>query len=146
MQKFIMLSSPDNDKPQDIRRLSLHNTGVYDGEQVLRKDLSRLRTLAVFRKTDGVANLSFTKCKKLRLLDLENCNGLVDRHVHEICEQLRLLKYLSLGASITRIGRDMRHLKHLETLDLGKQTVVKVPVEVIMLPELRGCLVSWTKF
>ncbi|XP_062199240.1 disease resistance protein RGA4-like [Phragmites australis] len=140
-ENFMMLSCDDGTAPQDIRRLSLHHTGYSDSMRVLQQqDLSRLRTLAVFyERQEG--RLDFTKCKLLRVLDLEECNCVEESHLEQICK-LYLLKYLSLRAraSITKIPSRICELRLLETLDLGKETVVKVPVEILELPRLKHLL------
>ncbi|CAL4990358.1 unnamed protein product [Urochloa decumbens] len=137
-ENFVMLSCDDGTpNPQDIRRLSLQHTGPADNVRVLlEKDLANLRTLAVFDKgeEDG---LSFAKCLLLRVLDMESCHSLKDCHLDEICKLLRLLKYLSLGAGITKVPRTIQKLKWLETLHMKKETVVTVPAEVLELPNLK---------
>jgi hypothetical protein len=147
---FMALCRGDNETRRTassvgIRRLALHGTGAPDDGRVLvEEDVSRLRTLAVFRSNQGEAEapLSFAKCGLLRVLDLEACHGLNKSHLEEICELLKLLRYLSLRAStsITKVPRKIAKLQRLETLDLGKETVVKVPAEVLLLPHLKHLL------
>ncbi|CAL4990758.1 unnamed protein product [Urochloa decumbens] len=148
---FMALCRGDNDTRRTassagIRRLALHGTGAPDDGRVLvEEDVSRLRTLAVFRSNQGEADeapLSFAKCGLLRVLDLEACHGLNKSHLEEICELLKLLRCLSLRAStsITKVPRKIARLQRLETLDLGKETVVKVPAEVLLLPHLKHLL------
>ncbi|XP_062183113.1 disease resistance protein RGA4-like [Phragmites australis] len=141
-ENFMKLSCGDWTAPQDIRRLSLHP--LEDMRVLQHKDLSRLRTLAVFNEGQE-GPLDFAKCKLLRVLDLEACNCVNESHLEQICELLHLLKYLSLRLpkSITKvpsIPSNISNLKLLETLDLGKETVVMVPVEVIELPHLKHLL------
>ncbi|CAN6226761.1 unnamed protein product [Urochloa humidicola] len=146
---FMALCCGDNETrttaSSGIRRLALHGSGAPDDGRVLvEEDVSRLRTLAVFRsnQSEAEAPLSFTKCGLLRVLDLEACHGLNKSHLEEICELLKLLRYLSLRAStcITKVPRKIARLQRLETLDLGKETVVKVPAEVLLLPHLKHLL------
>ncbi|CAL4979349.1 unnamed protein product [Urochloa decumbens] len=145
---FMALCRGDNETRRTassagIRRLALHGTGAPDDGRVLvEEDVSRLRTLAVFRSNQGEADeapLSFAKCGLLQVLDLEACHGPNKSHLEEICELLKLLRYLSLKAStsITKVPRKIARLQRLETLDLGKETVVKVPAEVLLLPHLK---------
>jgi len=70
-------------------------------------------------------------------LDLEECEALNDEHVKNICNLL-LLRYLSLGANITTLPKDISKLKFLETLDVrrAKAKSLPIPVELIMLPSL----------
>uniref|UniRef100_A0A0E0MHZ2 NB-ARC domain-containing protein n=1 Tax=Oryza punctata TaxID=4537 RepID=A0A0E0MHZ2_ORYPU len=131
-----------------IRRLSLHN---YNGKNIAERDSTlfhRLRTLAVFPakvKDAGTVGLGvkFADYKLLRVLDLEECNGLENSHLQEICDTpLLLLRYLSLGGSITAVPRKIARLKRLQTLDLrgSNANTVEAPIEVILLPELKHLL------
>ncbi|CAD6232839.1 unnamed protein product [Miscanthus lutarioriparius] len=143
-EEFIMLSC-DERETRDMRRLSLH-TGVPSSDGggelgVLRdKRMSRLRTLAIFRANEQTRRLSFENCEVLRVLDLEACHGLSEDQLKEICKFLELLKYLSLPGSITQVPSHIAKLKLLETLNLGKETVVTVPVDVLWLPYLKHLL------
>lgn len=132
-----------------IRRLSLHN---YNGKNIAERDgstlFSRLRTLAVFpaKLKDAVTvglGVKFADYKLLRVLDLEQCNGLDNSHLQEICDTpLLLLRYLSLGGSITAVPRKIARLKRLQTLDLrgSNANTVEAPIEAILLPELKHLL------
>ncbi|CAM0145570.1 unnamed protein product [Urochloa decumbens] len=145
---FMALCRGDNETRRTassagIRRLALHGTGAPDDGRVLvEEEVSRLRTLAVFGSNQGEADeapLSFAKCGLHQVLDLEACHCPNKSHLEEICELLKLLRYLSLKAStsITKVLRKIARLQGLETLDLGKETVVKVPAEVLLLPHLK---------
>uniref|UniRef100_A0A0D9XT54 NB-ARC domain-containing protein n=1 Tax=Leersia perrieri TaxID=77586 RepID=A0A0D9XT54_9ORYZ len=129
-------------KNEYIRRLTLHN---YNGRKISAP--SHLRTLAPKLKSDGIVDigldLKFANYKLLGVLDLEECDGLKNGHLQEICDTpLLLLKYLSLGGSITAVPRKIARLKCLQTLDLrrSKANTVEAPVEVILLPELKHLL------
>lgn len=145
-ENFLNLSCGDGhgmDNPnKDIRRLSLYFTGDSESLRVLSKDdLPRLRTLAVFDEGELEHPLSFAKCNLLRVLDLEACPRRLGRRDEwsEIC-MLKLLKYLSLGVGIDRIPGRIRQLKHLETLQVSKSSVVTVPADVLTLPCLKHLL------
>jgi hypothetical protein len=127
----------------NVRRLSLHLKDVENGPLNLPKDLSRLHTLAVFPDDTNVARpqaiLNYAKYKLLRVLDLKECAGVKAQHVGKICDLL-LLKYLSLGDSIDQVPRKIAKLKWLETLDMRRTLVVALPIEVLLLPELKHLL------
>ncbi|KAI4976715.1 hypothetical protein ZWY2020_050322 [Hordeum vulgare] len=63
--------------------------------------------------------LDFSKYELLRVLDLEKCDDLKDDHIKGICNLL-LLKYLSLGGSVTELPEDIVKLEHLEALDVRR--------------------------
>lgn len=136
---FVLSCGDGTPNPQDIRRLSLHHTSEANNVRVLEKDLSRLRTLAVFNKGEEDP-LSFANCELLRVLDLEACPGLSKGHLDEICKLLRFLKYLSLGAGISKVPRKIAMLECLETLQVAKEKVVEVPPNVLKLPHLKHLL------
>lgn len=136
-ENVITLLHDQSHLPDKIRRLSLHRTGV---KRFTKKaniiDLSLVRSLTIFGEADEHV-LKFGKYKLLRVLDLEECEVLNDEHVKNICNLL-LLRYLSLGANITTLPKDISKLKFLETLDVrrAKAKSLPIPVELIMLPSL----------
>ncbi|KAL6592146.1 hypothetical protein ACP70R_049598 [Stipagrostis hirtigluma subsp. patula] len=145
-EKFVMLSCNNTHDAQCIRRLSIHHTGAgaggaADNGQALLNDLLRLRTLAVFNEGEwDIDPLSFAQSVLLRVLHLEARYGFNDQHLEKICKLLKLLKYLSLRANVTEVPRIIANLQWLETLDLGKETVIRVPTEVLELPNLKHLL------
>lgn len=94
----------------------------------------------------GEATLNFAQSELLRVLDLEECRGLNDRHLEDICMLLQLLKYLSLGDGISEVPRKIARLRYLETLNLRRTKVETVPVEVIELPQLKHLLGKFRLF
>lgn len=117
-------------KPKHIRRISIHCGGLTNWS--LGSDLSFVRSLIIFGEV-GQHIMNFQRCYLLRLLDLEECNDLNDTHLQHICNLL-LLKYLSLGRTITTLPREIAKLQFLETLDVRRTQVNILPIEVIMLP------------
>jgi hypothetical protein len=134
-QNFVTLFCDNKVEPRYVRRLSLHNTTVPDHDDLDTIDLSLVRSLTIFGKANE-AILDFSRYQLMRVLDLEKCDGLKDGHLKNICSLL-LLKYLSLGGSVTRLPRDIAKLRDLEVLDLRRTNVNTLPVEVFQLP----CLV-----
>jgi disease resistance protein RPM1 len=81
--------------------------------------------------------LDFSKYELLRVLDLEECgNHLEDKHLKEICNNLLLLRYLSLGATVkvTVLPKEIKKLKLLETLDVRRTQIEILPTQVLELP------------
>lgn len=146
MHEFILIKSISQDfialfgddklkcKPCHVRRLSLHNSNVTN-EANLNIDFSLVRSLMVFGET-RTSILEFDKYKLLRVLDLEECiTDLGKKNLKDICK-LRLLKYLSLGVTVIQLPKQIEQLTLLETLDLRRTKVDKLPIEVLLLPSL----------
>ncbi|CAL5080795.1 unnamed protein product [Urochloa decumbens] len=113
-----------------VRRLSIQSSTKERYSDV--EDKSAIRSLTIF-KSDLFA---FQSCKMLRLLDLENCEGLNKGTLDDIC-QLLLLKYLSLRKTgINELPSKINKLQHLQTLNIQDTQVKTLPMEVIMLPKL----------
>jgi len=130
-QDFITLLSGNKVERKYVRRLSLHHHSATSGSS-LDMDLSLVRSLMVFGEA-GKTILSFQKYQLLRVLDLEQCTDLEDDHLKDICN-LFLLKYLSLGETVTSLPKEIEKLKLLETLDLRRTKVKILPIEVLLLP------------
>ncbi|XBI23341.1 hypothetical protein VPH35_051913 [Triticum aestivum] len=120
-----------------VRGLSVQDStkeGIDDAVCTARGiDLSVIRSLTIF----GSPLLDLRACELLRVLDLEGCKGVNnDTVLEDICKQ-RLLKYLSLrGTDVDHLHQKIKHLVHLETLDIRETSVEVVAIEVIRLPLL----------
>jgi len=130
------------DKDQgNARWLSVHPESNWN----LPEKLPNVRTLAVFSNKDGQATALKNKQAiagyiLLRVLDMEGSHGLDNEDLKRICNNLVLLKYLSLGGSISKVPDEIKKLQLLETLDLRKTKIDMVPVQVIKLPRLKHLL------
>ncbi|KAF7099142.1 hypothetical protein CFC21_100823 [Triticum aestivum] len=98
----------------------------------------RARSLTIFGNVEEAAS-DFCRCELLRVLDLQECNDLEDDHLKDI-HKLWHLKYLSLGATVSNLPRNIDKLHCLETLDLRKTKIEILPSEVIGLPHLAHLL------
>ncbi|XP_037448441.1 disease resistance protein RGA5-like [Triticum dicoccoides] len=80
--------------------------------------------------------------KLLRVLDLEDCKSLRDKHMRDVC-RLYLLRFLSLrGTNVKAIPDKIGNLEHLETLDIKSTSIGKLlPQTVTKLSKLE-CLRS----
>jgi hypothetical protein len=114
-----------------VRRLTIQSSSGCS-KHPERMDLSVLRSLAIFESEI----VNFKECKLVRVLDLEGCRGLTPLDLDKICGLL-FLKYLSLKkTNIQELPGNVKNLLCLETLDTRDTVVIKLPVEVIMLPRL----------
>ncbi|KAG2641095.1 hypothetical protein PVAP13_2KG150216 [Panicum virgatum] len=113
-----------------IRRLSLHNSSNTDASINERKLLSKVRSLYVFGHADLMMP-SLSEFCVLRVLQLENCSGLDNNHLKDICK-LYLLKFLRLqGLKVTELPESIGKLESLETLDIrgaDDESVIMLPL------------------
>uniref|UniRef100_A0A8I6Z8G8 NB-ARC domain-containing protein n=1 Tax=Hordeum vulgare subsp. vulgare TaxID=112509 RepID=A0A8I6Z8G8_HORVV len=101
-------------KPNGIVR-RLFVKGNEDEEIVQQLDLSHARSISAFGDIKLLPSLGRSKC--LRVLDLQNCHQLENRHIKGI-ERLYQLRYLDIsGTGITELPRQIGELLYLETLD-----------------------------
>ncbi|CAL4984920.1 unnamed protein product [Urochloa decumbens] len=121
---------------QVTRRFSFHSISE-ESENVAKKiDLSRIRSLSIFNHVGGDGLVNIQKCKLVRVLDLENCQGLSRNFLDGICELL-LLKYLSLrDTDVKDLPVKISKLQHLSTLDIRGTQVKSLRMEVLTLPQL----------
>ncbi|RLM68949.1 hypothetical protein C2845_PM17G13360 [Panicum miliaceum] len=80
--------------------------------------------------------------KALRVLDLEGCKELEDRHLENI-ERLIQLRYLNLGETeITELPKQVLKLQCLDTLDIRNTGVSELPSAFIQLGQLTRLFVD----
>ncbi|CAN6372772.1 unnamed protein product [Urochloa humidicola] len=109
-----------------VRRLSIRNTTGR-----IMDDISKLRTLAIFRPAIINSMPSLSLCHLLRILDLEDCN-LKDHPSLEFVGKLFHLRYLGLanteyaGVLPVEIG----YLQFLQILDLDGTKIQELPPSV----------------
>ncbi|PNT62286.1 hypothetical protein BRADI_4g01113v3 [Brachypodium distachyon] len=110
-----------------VRRLSVQSSTI-----VKEFELSALTSLTIFDSE----LLYFKERKLIQVLVLEDCKVPDRKAVDDICE-LAFLKYLSLrNTGIDRLPTNVRKLLCLESLHIQDTVAVKLPVEIIMLPQL----------
>lgn len=115
-----------------VRRLSVHGSTTQSGKIAEAIGLNHVRSLTI--RNGGL--FEFQGCQFLRVLDLEGCRGIDDWTLHCICK-LILLKYLSLrGSDVCQIRKKIKNLGCLQTLDIRETQVNKLPMEVLVLPNL----------
>nr|CAB3456054.1 unnamed protein product [Digitaria exilis] len=154
-----------------IRRLSIHgavartNKKAAGGRHGSRRhgsfqemDVKHVRSLSTFVEAEPEAGHhslqlldQLGKFTLLRVLDLENCKEVTDKHMSSIC-RLYLLKFLNLkGTGITLVPPQVGKLEHLQSFDVRDTRVQELPqtmtnlekLERIMSPEKAGWEPVW---
>ncbi|XP_047078320.1 disease resistance protein Pik-2-like [Lolium rigidum] len=142
-----------------IRRLSIH--GVEQGANDLspppkkmaagrhgKRDLmegmnlKHVRSFSMFELEGHKLLDRLEEFTLLRVLDLEGCNGLTDKHLQDIC-RMYLLKFLSIRGTYTcEIPPSVGDLEHLQMLDARDTNLYGLPETVINLEKLERLLFS----
>uniref|UniRef100_A0A0E0LXF7 Uncharacterized protein n=1 Tax=Oryza punctata TaxID=4537 RepID=A0A0E0LXF7_ORYPU len=99
-------------------------------------DLCRVRSLTVFGKWKSF--FISEKMRMLRVLDLEDTEGLVDHHLEHI-GKLAHLRYLSLRGcdNIWQLPSSLGDLSQLETLDIRDTRIAMLPKTIVKLRKLK---------
>nr|XP_020199576.1 disease resistance protein Pik-2-like [Aegilops tauschii subsp. strangulata] len=72
----------------------------------------------------------------LRVLDLEDCMGIEDKHLRHVC-RMYLLRFLSMkGTNIGNMPEEVGELENLETLDVRDTKLTDLPATVSNLEKL----------
>ncbi|VAH84936.1 unnamed protein product [Triticum turgidum subsp. durum] len=73
----------------------------------------------------------------IKVLDLEDCTGLKNRNLKNICNKIFQLKYLSARkTSITELPKEISKLQDLETLDIRETKIKSFPAKATLPPKL----------
>jgi len=139
-----------------VRRLSVHanddnervsqNKGVEQRHHarhgIEAMNLQQVRSLTIFQ-SEGLEKLfdRLGEFKLLRVLDLEDCKALRDKHMRYVC-RLYLLRFLRLtGTRISEMPSEIGDLEYLESLDVGSR--MYMPPTVTKLHRLERLRVPW---
>ncbi|TVU06722.1 hypothetical protein EJB05_49950, partial [Eragrostis curvula] len=134
-----------------IRRLSIQGDceqRPHSGEQPKKKmigrgsqgikgtDVEHVRSLSMFHVTEHKLLDHLDKFNLLRVLDLEDCEGLTNHHMRYVC-RLYLLKFLSVkGTNIDEMPSQLGKLMHLQTLNTRGTYLTRLPETVTNLEKL----------
>ncbi|KAF6993087.1 hypothetical protein CFC21_010027 [Triticum aestivum] len=123
-----------------IRRLSIQDIDQELAFELVKKDLSHVRSL-IITAPGCVKHLpSLTKFETLRVLDFEGCEDLVEDDMNGM-ENLFQLKYLSFRRTDTQeLPSGIVMLHDLETLDLRGTSVKDLPARIVQLTKLQHLL------
>jgi disease resistance protein RPM1 len=135
-----------------VRRLSIH--GDCDNKRKVEHrrarhgfeamNLGHVRSLTTFQSEAGLSKLldRLVEFKLLRVLDLEDCTTLQDKHMRSVC-RLYLLRFLSMrGTSIRVLPNKIGDLEHLRSLDVQKTLIFKLPRTVTKLTKLERLMTN----
>ncbi|BAT00481.1 Os07g0197300 [Oryza sativa Japonica Group] len=118
-----------------VRRLAIQSDDL--GSSIENTNLRHVRSLTTFRPQGHRKLLDcLAEFTLLRVLDLQDCKDLQNKHMKHVC-QLFLLRFLSLnGTDITKLPSQMNKLQHLQALWLISTLLVKVPESLVDLEKL----------
>ncbi|VAI69036.1 unnamed protein product [Triticum turgidum subsp. durum] len=142
-----------------IRRLSVHAGGQRPKESPSNKDspskktkestskkmvkkndlkdinVQHVRSLSMFQLEGNKLLDRLGEFTLLRVLDLEDCKGVENKHMSHIC-RMYLLRYLSLrGTDISVLPTKVCDLEHLQTLDVRATGLARLPETLIKLED-----------
>lgn len=122
-----------------IRRLSIHASG--EEQYFSRASIRHVRSLTIMGSKQKPKEITFSKLRLLRVLDLEGCLwSLTGKDWEEICK-LSLLRYLSLRRTgIGELPSNLGKLKVLITLDVRQTKVAYFPRSITQLQNLQHLL------
>ncbi|KAF7106841.1 hypothetical protein CFC21_107546 [Triticum aestivum] len=118
-----------------IRRLSLQGNCEEHHMWLDTGNFSHVRSVSVFGDCKRLPPL--IGLQTLRVLDAVDCNQLEEDNVYiEDIGSLRQLRYLSLGPLFSRLPREIKNLRLLQTLDLTRADIRELPASIIELHQL----------
>ncbi|KAF3336228.1 Disease resistance protein RPM1 [Carex littledalei] len=132
------MSTSMNHQTRDYRRACRLSVPDTRGTVPSNINLSRLRSLFIFRKDAVYPPTIFSSLRSLRVLSLEN---VPITNIPKKILKLTHLRYLNLrNTNITEIPRSIGNFRNLETLNLKGTYVKKLPKEIRKLKNLRHLL------
>ncbi|KAM3215218.1 hypothetical protein ACQJBY_067292 [Aegilops geniculata] len=138
-----------------IRRLSIHGeeeesvdlTSKKKGVRNIEVEVKHVRSLSMFNNQGHRLLDRLGEFTLLRVLDLDHCKGLQDKHMGDIC-RLYLLRYLSMReTNVSVMPPEVGKLEQLLTLDARGTLLGGLPETVIKLLKLErlffGSICDW---
>uniref|UniRef100_A0ACD5U3R7 Uncharacterized protein n=1 Tax=Avena sativa TaxID=4498 RepID=A0ACD5U3R7_AVESA len=84
---------------------------------------------------------TFSQVARVKVMDLDYCKHLENRHLKIICNNLLLLKYLSIRSTgISQLPKEIKKLQQLEMLDIRQTKVPFSATRGLLLPMLKHLL------
>uniref|UniRef100_A0A0D9XVM1 non-specific serine/threonine protein kinase n=1 Tax=Leersia perrieri TaxID=77586 RepID=A0A0D9XVM1_9ORYZ len=125
---------------KQVERLSLQLSTERHFIAKAAKSFRHTSSLSVF--CDAELMTLLPRFQKLRVLHIEGCNSLENKHIIK-CLRNSQLRYLIVGSGgITEIPRNVGNLRFLQILDLRATEIKELPPTIIHLDRLRCLLVS----
>uniref|UniRef100_A0ACD5TYW3 Uncharacterized protein n=1 Tax=Avena sativa TaxID=4498 RepID=A0ACD5TYW3_AVESA len=88
-----------------------------------------------------------SRAASLKMMDLDYCKHLKDQHLKIICNNLFLLKYLSIRSTgISQLPPEINKLQQLETLDIRQTRVTSSATKGLLIPMLKHLLAGPTSY
>ena len=107
-------------------------------------DWHHVRSLVVLEDAEKIP---YKHLQQLRVLDARNNSGVLEnQHLKDMCGLHRLRHLLvSGGEGITEIPTEVARLQYLETLEVSRTKIIRLPAEIGDLKQLKTVDVSWNK-
>ncbi|XP_062186540.1 disease resistance protein Pik-2-like [Phragmites australis] len=128
----LSIQGGDDMRPQGAQQHKKKMTGHGIGGM----DVEHVRSLSMFQLQTHKLLDHLDKLSLLRVLDLEDCEGLTNDHMRYVC-RLYLLRFLSVkGTNISKMPPQVGKLEHLQTLDTRGTCLGGLPETITNLENL----------
>ncbi|KAL6647930.1 hypothetical protein ACP70R_015367 [Stipagrostis hirtigluma subsp. patula] len=130
----LSIQGGDDRRDQDAERSKKKKK---DGGSIEGIDVEHVRSLSMFKLQKHELLSQLGKFTLLRVLDLEDCEeGVTDKHMVYIC-RLYLLRFLNLsGTNVSNVPPEIGNLEHLQTFDVNRTFLQRLPETVTKLEKL----------
>uniref|UniRef100_J3N1H2 Jacalin-type lectin domain-containing protein n=1 Tax=Oryza brachyantha TaxID=4533 RepID=J3N1H2_ORYBR len=130
--------------PNKVRRLCLQNCKEeHTRLQLESMSLSHVRSLLAFHCSSNLMP-PFSRFNVLRVLDLEGCRDLENRHIKDIGKLFHLRHIGLKDTKVTNLPKEVGKLYCLQTLDLTRTSITELPSSIVGLKQLMCLYVEKT--
>ncbi|OEL16090.1 putative disease resistance RPP13-like protein 3 [Dichanthelium oligosanthes] len=130
-----LLDPPSNKKKKILQRRRKKHS-IED------MDLEHARSLSMFQLKGHKLLDQLDKFTLLRVLDLEDCEGITNDHLKIVC-RMYLLKFLNLrNTNISEVPPQVGNLEHLQTFDVSQTKLRGLPETVTSLEKVERIVFS----
>ncbi|WVZ62125.1 hypothetical protein U9M48_011907 [Paspalum notatum var. saurae] len=120
------------DYPSSKTKATIGRQGEYD------LNMQHVRSLTIFHLQGHKLLNQLGNFTLLRVLDLQDCEAVTNKHVKDACN-LKLLRFLRLnGTKVSKVPRRVKNLQHLQILDLEDTLLLGLPNAVTELEKLES--------